>query len=776
MATSNPVVKLKHGLYSQLVNVPAIDGTIYVAQEASQSDTTAKADQSARTILAIDVANAQNTSVERILIDAYRAVYANLAGYADRASQWTSAPYFSIIDGASTPHSGQAIAVDGSATEYKLKLPSTIAANIIGNLTGTADKAKALVVTAAIGSTTLPVYIDANGKPQVVSKTTPLTVSITGNAGSADKWANKVPFYITDNTGGTGNYLGPATQVDGSDNSYTLKLPKVIRATLEGRATKATQLVAVSGSTETAYSVGGSADNTNYPVYFNNGIPVAFSGKLANNISGTADRALVAEAFATAAGSTTTPIYLNAQGVPTQVSGIDVSLLQGVIDISHLPKSVQERMFIISQTDTSTTNDADAIAAFITAHPDDVTEGDVIQVDETKKMYYIYNNNGTLEGRAFVAGSAASAQFAQSAAALDHTVTWRISDSASTPHQGAVSTASNLSGSNTIVLKLPTTITATLDGRADRATRLVNSSNTNYNVGGPSSQGATTYYPVYFANGIPVVITGKLANSISGNADTADKLSAGAEINGTMFDGSANITTAKWGTARNFTIKDADSTNAGTAVSVNGSANITLKLPATIKANLTGKATTAGTADKVAHAIAFAQYDVSGQSIGALNVSYDGSASAQVDIDIDTLMPKYVINNWKVTGSNLTAGSWKAVSGFAQVSATGGSTSVANLTTGTYIVQIKTAAGNSAGMKSVVFSGVMSYYGSNCDADSPLDTDEVMLHSSGANLSGHRIYLRVKYVANAMPVIEICSDANITTSDSFTFTFRKVLS
>lgn len=84
------------------------------------------------------------------------------------------------------------------------------------------------------------------------------------------------------------------------------------------------------------------------------------------------------------------------------------------------------------------------------------------------------------------------------------------------------------------------------------------------------------------------------------NAPTATKLQTARSINGTAFDGSANITTTRWGTARNITIKDADATNSGTATSVDGSAAAVLKLPATIKANLTGNVTgTATQATKI---------------------------------------------------------------------------------------------------------------------------------------------------------------------------------
>lgn len=83
------------------------------------------------------------------------------------------------------------------------------------------------------------------------------------------------------------------------------------------------------------------------------------------------------------------------------------------------------------------------------------------------------------------------------------------------------------------------------------------------------------------------------SSSVGGAANSAVKLSSARTINGTSFDGSDNITTANWGTARNIYIADSDATNTGAAVSVNGSGNATLKLPATIKATLSGNASTA---------------------------------------------------------------------------------------------------------------------------------------------------------------------------------------
>lgn len=87
-----------------------------------------------------------------------------------------------------------------------------------------------------------------------------------------------------------------------------------------------------------------------------------------------------------------------------------------------------------------------------------------------------------------------------------------------------------------------------------------------------------------------------IVGNLTGNADTATKLETSHTINGTSFDGSADITTETWGTARTITIADADNTNSATGVSVDGSVDVTFNLPETIKATLDGTAAKA-TAD-----------------------------------------------------------------------------------------------------------------------------------------------------------------------------------
>lgn len=103
-------------------------------------------------------------------------------------------------------------------------------------------------------------------------------------------------------------------------------------------------------------------------------------------------------------------------------------------------------------------------------------------------------------------------------------------------------------------------------------------------------------------------VQGTLAVSNGGTGQTnldlvtvgkAKALNTARNINGTAFNGTASITTAQWGTARNVSISDAGSSHTGTAVSVNGGANVTLKLPATITGALNGNADTATSAEKL---------------------------------------------------------------------------------------------------------------------------------------------------------------------------------
>ena len=185
-----------------------------------------------------------------------------------------------------------------------------------------------------------------------------------------------------------------------------------------------------------------------------------------------------------------------------------------------------------------------------------------------------------------------------SATKLQNTRTFIISDGTNS------GTASNFDGTGNVTLRLPSTIHADIVG----------------NITGD--------------------ITGDITGNLHGNADTATKLQTGRNINGTLFDGTQNITTAQWGTARNIGIINSDGTGTAVSTSVNGSVNVNLRLPATIKANLQGNVTgditgnlngNASTASKLQTARTIT---LTGDATGS--TSFNGSANVSIAVDVNT--------------------------------------------------------------------------------------------------------------------------------------------
>lgn len=88
------------------------------------------------------------------------------------------------------------------------------------------------------------------------------------------------------------------------------------------------------------------------------------------------------------------------------------------------------------------------------------------------------------------------------------------------------------------------------------------------NSGGSVSAGqfTNTSYSSTVANNYNTNVS-RPTSSYANRAASVDRLTTARSINGTNFDGTANITTSYWGTARNFTIGN-------TTKSVNGSANV----------------------------------------------------------------------------------------------------------------------------------------------------------------------------------------------------------
>lgn len=139
-------------------------------------------------------------------------------------------------------------------------------------------------------------------------------------------------------------------------------------------------------------------------------------------------------------------------------------------------------------------------------------------------------------------------------------------------------------------------------------------------------------------------LSGTLTGSLSGNATTATTLQTSRTINGTSFNGSANITTSYWGTTRTFYINDPSGAHYN-SYSVNGSGNVDMYLPSTMtgfssitsttfRGSLSGNASSASTATKLTTARTIwgqsfnGTANVSGSLTGVASITASGNITA----------------------------------------------------------------------------------------------------------------------------------------------------
>ena len=139
-------------------------------------------------------------------------------------------------------------------------------------------------------------------------------------------------------------------------------------------------------------------------------------------------------------------------------------------------------------------------------------------------------------------------------------------------------------------------------------------------------------------------LSGTLTGSLSGNATTATTLQTGRTINGTTFNGSANITTSYWGTSRTFYINDPSGAHYN-SYSVNGSGNVNMYLPTTMtgfssitsttfSGSLSGNASSASTATKLTNTRTIwgqsfnGTANVSGSLTGVASITASGNITA----------------------------------------------------------------------------------------------------------------------------------------------------
>lgn len=139
-------------------------------------------------------------------------------------------------------------------------------------------------------------------------------------------------------------------------------------------------------------------------------------------------------------------------------------------------------------------------------------------------------------------------------------------------------------------------------------------------------------------------LSGTLTGSLSGNATTATTLQTSRTINGTSFNGSANIRTSYWGTTRTFYINDPSGAHYN-SYSVNGSGNVDMYLPSTMtgfssitsttfSGSLSGNASSASTATKLTNTRTIwgqsfnGTANVSGSLTGVASITASGNITA----------------------------------------------------------------------------------------------------------------------------------------------------
>ena len=361
---------------------------------------------------------------------------------AETAGKLKTAQSFSISDSAEVPHTGEETTFDGSGAAV-LKLPDTIEASFIGDLTGNASTATT-----------------ATNAGHADSADTATSANSAKTAESAGKLTAPVNITISDSAE-EGPHTGTAVAFDGS-SAVTLILPETITADLEGNATTATTAATATNAT-------------------------------------TADTAKVAEKLKTpqsitltgAATGSTEVGFDGSAGVTINVETLDASKFDGVVDVTHGGTG-------------NTTGEAPSATVLATAHTftiqdnaEEANKSTPVSFDGSADVTLTLPE--TIQATTFVGnltGKADSAKTADTATNATKADTAGSADTATTASTLAASrsfTVTDASGENSgeaatfdgsadVTLALPDTIKATtfegsLTGTASEATHAATATN-----------------------------------------------------------------------------------------------------------------------------------------------------------------------------------------------------------------------------------------------------------------------------------------------------------
>lgn len=376
------------------------------------------------------------------------------------------------------------------------------------------------------------VYLDAAAGKLVA---TTFAGALSGNASTATKLETSRNFYVSDNDGAN---TGPATAFNGSANA-TVKLPATIKATLTGNASTATVW-----ATKRNFSVSDNDATNTGPV-----IQVDGSGNVALKLPATIK--------ATLNGNASTATKLAA------TKNINGTAFDGSKDITTTQWGA-ERTLTIGNTGKKVNGSTDYSwsLAEIGALPaaGGKATGD-ITIEKAGARYKATNGTNTIWFGINTSGDK-----------------WGLYDETNAKYivEASNAAASFLGNATTCTTASNVTVTK------DESTKL-------YLAGVSKYEGTNVRASTPYVTGGTITAT-TFSGALNGNASTATTLQNSRTINGTSFNGSQNIITATWGTARDITI-------GGTTRSVNGSTTYSWTLNDIGAARgKTASATTAATA------------------------------------------------------------------------------------------------------------------------------------------------------------------------------------
>ena len=545
-------------------------------------------------------------------------------------ANWGTARNISITDGTNT---STAVSVNGSRA-YSLNLPSTIKATFVGNITGNvtgncSGSSGSCTGNAATATTATKATQDSAG--QQIDTTYIKGLAVSGRT---------ITYTKGDGTTGT---------ITTQDTNTDTKVTQTVTTT---NAEYPVLFSADANKTATSTTTAGFSSNIKINPSTNTITATTFKGNCsgssgsctgnavtATQFSANATVALTGDATGTSAGSKkgwSVPVTLANSGVTAGTYGpsadvtgnnnATISVPEITVDAKGRVTSVVNRTLTCkndtykvynktltiqkngTNVATFTSNSNTDVAANITV-PTKVSE--LTNDSGFLTSHQSLSNYVTLNGAQTISGAKT---FTGNIIGINKERSTEDANSLYSTTAGSKLTYYTTSNGGTTLTNVPAAVNTTLESRTIR--RLSdsdwiveqichNSNGLYYRKGSNGTWGAWKTFAFTDSNisgNAATATTATTAEACTGNAASATKLQTARTINGTSFNGTANITTANWGTARDITIADSTGDNTGEAVSVNGSAAVTLKLPATIKASLDGNAATATSATTAASA------------------------------------------------------------------------------------------------------------------------------------------------------------------------------